>query len=286
LPNRAVLRLRPDFASSAVVTADAESRFGVPTDELPRCRQELASGGINLIGFHVFSGSQVLDANGVITHLRGTIDLALRAAETLGIDLEFINLGGGFGIPYANNDEELNLSKIGEELESLLERVAPARLALELGRYLVAQAGWYLTSVVSHQTHQGRPAVIVDGGTHQRADMCGLNLRHKANPPVVLNASASPLTATDVLGCLSLPADVLAEASLLPKLSPGDVLAFANAGAYGLWSSPAMFHGYPLPAEVAFDSESIELMRSPRSARSILEDQNHLLKKGVVADST
>jgi len=102
----------------------------------------------------------------------------------------------------------------------------------------------------------------------------------------VLNASASPLTATDVLGCLSLPADVLAEASLLPKLSPGDVLAFANAGAYGLWSSPAMFHGYPLPAEVAFDSESIELMRSPRSARSILEDQNHLLKKGVVADST
>ena len=203
----------------------------------------------------------------------------------MGIELEFINLGGGFGVPYANKEEELNLAPIGEALESLIERVAPARLALELGRYLVAQAGWYLTSVVGRQTHQGRTAVVVDGGTHQRADLCGLGLRRRANPPVALDAPSTPTRATDVLGCLSLPADVLAESSLLPVLSPGNILAFANAGAYGLGSSPAMFHGYPLPAEIAFDADAIQLMRRPRTARSILEDQNHVVKQGVAADS-
>ena len=78
---------------------------------------------------------------------------------------------------------------------------------------------------------------------------------------------------------------MLAESSPLPVLSPGNILAFANAGAYGLWSSPAMFHGYPLPAEIAFDAETIELMRRRRSAHSILENQTHVVKKGFVADS-
>src|SRR5437660_10263636 len=126
---------------------------------------------------------------------------------------------------------------------------------LELGRYIVAQSGWYLTTVIAQQTHQGRPAVVVDGGTHQRGDMCGLGLRRKAFAPAVLTATAtgSPvLTPTDVLGCLSLPSDVLVESSLLPPLSPGDVLAFPNAGAYGLAASPTLFHGRPPPAELAF----------------------------------
>ena len=137
---------------------------------------------------------------------------------------------------------------------TLVDRGAPARVVLELGRYLVAEAGWYLTSVVGHQTFQGRQAIVVDGGVHQRADMCGLCLRTDQSPPLVLassssDSSSSDTTPTDILGCLSLPDDVLLEASPLPKLSPGDVLAFGNAGAYGMWSSPAIFHGSPLPAE-------------------------------------
>jgi diaminopimelate decarboxylase len=285
LPNRAVIRLRPDFESSAVVVAGPDCRFGVPPEELPECREEVASSGINVIGFHVFAGSQVLDAAGVIGHMQGAINLSLRAADILDISLEFINLGGGFGIPYKSVEEELWLAPIGEELDSLIRQVAPARMALELGRYLVAQAGWYLTSVVGHQTHQGREAVIVDGGTHQRADMCGLGLRTQAAPPLVLNAADGPLSPTDVLGCLSLPADVMAEAALLPSLAPGNVLAFANAGAYGMWSSPAMFHAYPLPAEFAFDGTTIEVMRSPQPARSILDGQNHVIRKELTVDS-
>jgi len=88
-----------------------------------------------------------------------------------------------------------------------------------------------------------------------------------------------------VLGCLSLPADMLAQASLLPELSAGDTLAFANAGAYGVWSSPAMFHGSPLPAEVAFDETGIQLMRERKPAQSILDGQKHVVSSNIVSHS-
>ena len=275
--NRLVLRLRPDFASSAVVTAGRESRFGFTNDDLRRCRPSIKTNGTDVIGFHVFAGSQVLRAEHVIEHLRGAFELSLRAADVLGITPTLFNLGGGFGISYAADGEELDLAPIGDALRALADRARPARLVLELGRYLVAQAGWYLTSVLGQQDHQGRPAVVVDGGTHQRADLCGLCLRTKARAPEALDAPGSSRMPTDVLGCLSLPADVLAESSLLPPLVPGNVLAFANAGAYGLWSSPALFHGSPLPAEVAFDGSLIQLMRERQPARSILEGQRHVV---------
>jgi diaminopimelate decarboxylase len=276
LRNRIVLRLRPDFGSEAVVTAGRESRFGFTADDLRRFRPVVESTGVDVIGFHVFAGSQVMHAEKAIAHLRGAFDLSRRAADGLGITPRLFNLGGGFGIPYAACDQELDLRPIADQLAKMVDLARPVRLVLELGRYLVAQSGWYLTTVLGHQDHQGRLAVVVDGGTHQRADMCGLCLRSKAKPPVVLDGETSGITPTDVLGCLSLPADVMAESSLLPRLSPGQVLAFANAGAYGLWSSPAMFHGSPLPAELAFDETNIYVMRERQPARSILAGQRHV----------
>jgi diaminopimelate decarboxylase len=207
------------------------------------------------------------------------VDQALRTGDALGISPEVLNLGGGFGIPYGPDDAELELEPIAAELRSLRARVPHAHLVIELGRYLVAKAGWYLTTVIAQQTHQGRPAVVVDGGSHQRGDLCGLGLRRRAFAPVVLTGQTPPLMPTDVLGCLSLPSDVLAEAKPLPPLAPGDVLAFPNAGAYGLTASPTLFHGHPAPAEVAFSGTTLELIRGRRSPRSILEGQQRLASR-------
>jgi diaminopimelate decarboxylase len=273
---RALLRLRPDFRSFAQCSAGPDSRFGVPLAEVSRCREYLTSRKVRVVGFHVFSGSQVLDAAAVSHHLRGGLELSLRAAEMLGIAPEVIDLGGGFGIPYGPADREMDLAAVGEEMASLAERAAPARLMVELGRYVVAPAGWYLTSVIARQTHGGRPAVVVDGGSHQRGDMCGLGLRQKAFAPVVLDARSSIRTPTDALGCLSLPGDVLAEARLLPMLALGDVLAFPNAGAYGLGASPFSFHAHPAPAEVAFEGSRIAVLRARQPIRSVLEGQARL----------
>jgi diaminopimelate decarboxylase len=283
LPYRALLRLRPDFGSAAAVATGAGSRFGIVLDDLPRCREYLAA-GVRVVGFHVFCGSQVLDAAGIVRHLRGSLELSLRAADRLGIVPEVLNLGGGFGIPYGPEEEELDLAPVAEELASLVHQASPAQIVLELGRYLVAQAGWYLTTVVARQTHAGREAVVVDGGTHQRADVCGLSLRTRAAPPLVLRKGCAPRIPTDVLGCLSSPADILAAAAPLPVLSPGDVLAFPNAGAYGLSASPTLFHCYPVPAEVAFEGATIEPMRSRLPARSLLEGQARLRQVGAVGD--
>ena len=281
LSNPVVLRLRPDFGSCAVVPAGSESRFGFTCTELQACQDYLPDCGLDVIGFHVFAGSQVLAAEKLNEHLRGSLDLSLRAADTLGVVPKYFNLGGGFGIPYGDAPP-LDLPIVCDTLAKLVDEAGQARLVLELGRYLVAEAGWYLTSVMGHQTFQGRPAVIVDGGVHQRADMCGLCLRTNQSPPVVLTHNdASTQKPTDVLGCLSLPDDVMLEAASLPPLTAGDVLAFSNAGAYGLWSSPALFHGSPLPAEAAFDGPTIHLMRERRPAVSILDGQRHVARETI-----
>jgi aldehyde dehydrogenase (NAD+) len=292
LPHRALLRLRPDFPCTAVCTAGPDSRFGLPFDELDSCRKHIGPGGLRVIGFHVFAGSQVLDAAAVVRHLRGALDESLRAAEVLGLAPEVIDVGGGFGVPYAPGEPELDLGPIGEALHAIVQAARHSRIFMELGRYLVAQSGWYLTSVLALQhigslagasglcPQGGRKAVVVDGGTHQRGDMCGIGLRHKATP-VSLGDRTDPVSLTDVLGCLSHPADVLAEAYPLPPLAPGDVVAFPNAGAYGLCASAWSFNGHPIAAEVVFDGQRIETIRSRPPTRAVLEGQVRLRNEGM-----
>jgi diaminopimelate decarboxylase len=289
LCHRALLRLRPDFPCQAVCTAGPDSRFGLLFDELEHCREYISPSpqplspegrgvgvrGIRIIGFHVFAGSQVLDAAAVVQHLRGALDESRRAAEVLDLAPEVIDLGGGFGVPYAPGEPELDLGLISEALHAIVQEVPRSRVFMELGRYFVAQSGWYLTSVLALQRQAGRKAIVVDGGTHQRGDMCGIGLRHKATP-VSLADRPGPASPTDVLGCLSHPGDVLAEAYPLPPLAPGDVVAFPNAGAYGLCASPWSFNGHPITAEVVFEGQRIETIRCRPPTRAVLEGQVRL----------
>lgn len=101
-----------------------------------------------------------------------------------------------------------------------------------------------------------------------------MSLRQRGAPPLVLaSRQLGPTTPTDILGCLSLPSDVLAEATPLPPLEPGDVLAFPNAGAYSFAASPWAFHAHPAPAEIAFSGASLQPLRPRRPAESVLEGQ-------------
>jgi aldehyde dehydrogenase (NAD+) len=282
LANPMVLRLRPDFRCMAVCTTGSDSRFGLPFEDLARCREYIGKAGMRVVGFHIFAGSQVLDAAAIVYHLHNALEQSLRAADVLKVSPEIIDLGGGFGVPYGPGESELDLGPIGEELHALVARAAPARIIMELGRYLVGPSGWYLTRVLSLTTKAERTAVVVDGGTHQRGDMCGIGLRHKASPFALESRADAPVP-TDVLGCLSHPGDVLAEAYPLPTLSPGDVIAFPNAGAYGLCASYWSFNGHPAPAEVVFDDTRIETIRSRQPARAVLEGQVQLRPPETVA---
>lgn len=281
VPNRILLRLRPDFGSRACCGVDSESRFGIPFDQLAACREVSERAGAAVAGFHVFSGSQMSDAATVIHHLVESGKLVMRAADAMAVTPEVVNLGGGFGVPYGARDQELDLDAIGTALSTIVEQFRPARVVLELGRYLVAQAGWYLTTVVGHQTLRGRPAAVVDGGVHHRADICNLGVFARGAPPLVLRDShVHETTPTDVLGCLCLPYDVLLEAVPLPSVNVGDVLALPNGGAYGLSAAPITFLSHPGPAEVAFEGSDFELLRARETTAALLRGQSHLRHVG------
>lgn len=257
-----LLRLRPDYKVSACMPAGHASRFGIGVDEFAACDAILrASDSLAVRGFHVFAGSQILDAGAVVSHLEQAAALARRAADALHVVPEIINVGGGFGVPYGPEEHELDLETVAATLDHVAAKIAPARLTIELGRYLVAQAGWYLTTVVATRPSP-QSSVVVDGGSHQRADLCGIGLCTTAQPPVVLNdPHRKPSAAVDVLGCLCLPTDVLAEAAMLPPLSAGDILAFPNAGAYGLTAAPTHFLSHASPPEIGFEDDRTAVLR-------------------------
>jgi len=267
--NPVLLRLRPDYPVPGDMPSGPAPRFGIPLTELPATAPYLG-GQVRCAGFHVHGGSQILDAHQAARQLADAHELAARAAGLLGLAPAMLNLGGGFGVPYSAGDTELDLDQVAAALRSVIGRCGRAEVTLELGRYLVADAGWYLTTVVHKQSFAAGPAFVVDGGVHHRPDLCGLDLACRLEP-VLLGSRAAGLaplgtpdgrTATAVLGCLCLPWDVLAYAAPLPGLRAGDVLAFPAAGAYGLTAAPAGFLGHRLPAEVALDGGELTLLPS------------------------
>lgn len=269
-----LLRLRPEFRDPDLGNMGAFSRFGIPYGDLIQHSGVFLNSGLRIAGFHVYSGSQILDVRQVIRSLRQAFELCDRAATCTGVVPQRLSLGGGFGIPYASGEQELNLEPIGEELARMSASIAPARISLELGRYLVGPCGWYITSVVAVQSCNSRPAVVVDGGVHHRADICGLNLASRGLPPTVLTGEQDgPLSATNVLGCLCLPNDVLAVDCPLPTLCAGNILAFPNSGAYGLSAAPVGFLGHATPVEVAVDGDKLSIARPRGRATDILRNQ-------------
>jgi diaminopimelate decarboxylase len=270
---RLLLRLRPDYQTRAVVDMGPSGRFGIPFDELDEVRSLLRRPGVEVVGFHVFSGSQILGGQQVAANLRGAFAAAQRAGSVLGLEPSVIGPGGGFGVPYGPGQPALDLLPVAHELAMQRAQAPDVRLLVELGRYLVAPAGYYLTGVLGAQTRRSGAAVVVDGGKHQRTDLCGLDLAQRGWPPVPLTRIGEPTAPTDVLGCLCLPEDVLAEGAALPALKSGDVLAFTNAGAYGFSAAPLRFISHQAPPEVAFDGERIYPLRHRAAPDEVLRDQ-------------
>ncbi len=170
----------------------------------------------------------------------------------------YVNLGGGFGIPYSDRDEPLDVDRVGELLRTLVDDVVlkalpSARVVLELGRFLVGEAGVYVTRVVDRKVSRGTTYLVVDGGMHHQLAASGnLGQVIRRNYPIAIGnrlADAPTLTA-DIVGSLCTPLDVLGTSVELPDAGPGDLVVVFQAGAYGLTASPTRFLGHPAPAEV------------------------------------
>ncbi|QNJ92817.1 pyridoxal-dependent decarboxylase, exosortase A system-associated [Mycolicibacterium fluoranthenivorans] len=257
---RVALRVNPDFRvkGSGMRMGGGPQQFGVDVEQVPHLLARLVAAEVDFLGFHVFAGSQNLDAAILGEAQRRTVDLIVALAERLPAPIRYVNLGGGFGIPYFAKDIPVDLDAIGANLAELMAtRIAAnlpeAAVVVELGRYLVGECGIYVTRVVDRKHSRGRDYLVVDGGMHHQLAASGNfgQVIRRNYPIAVGNRMDEPTAGTvTVVGCLCTPLDLLGDEVALPPADIGDLIVLFQAGAYGLTASPTAFLGHPHPAEV------------------------------------
>jgi len=253
------LRVNPDFqvGHSGMRMGGRAAPFGVDADQVPALLRELDAREVALAGFHIFWGSQCLHAGTIIEAQRQSANLILRLASSLRQPLRFVNLGGGFGIPYFSGETPLNVKAVCEAMQDwlppLCERLPGTTPILELGRYLVGEAGIYVCRVIDRKVSRGRTFVITDGGLHHHLAASGnFGQVLRRNFPVLIGnrPDGASRERCHVVGCLCTPLDRLADEVELPEAHIGDLVVVKQSGAYARSASPVHFLSHPEPVEM------------------------------------
>jgi diaminopimelate decarboxylase len=253
------IRINPDFElkTSGMKMGGGPKPFGVDAERVPAMLEALGSLPLDFMGFHIFSGSQNLRPEAIIEAQTKTFQLAFRLAEAAPIPLRWLNIGGGLGVPYFPGEQRLDLAPIAANLEPLLteaqERLPGAEIVMELGRYLVAEAGIYVCQVVDRKVSRGETFLITNGGLHHHLAASGNfgQVIRKNYPVCIGNRVASPVPEpVSVVGPLCTPLDILADKMALSPAYPGDLVVVFQSGAYGYSASPLDFLSHPHPAQV------------------------------------
>lgn len=256
---RLAIRVNPpfDLKGSGMKMGGGAKPFGVDADRVPALARMVIAAGAEWRGFHIFAGSQALDAAAIADTQAQTLALAARLAEESGAPLPHCNLGGGFGIPYFPGDVPVDLAAIGAALEDRFAALPPVleqtAFCIELGRFLVGESSVYLTRIVDRKESHGETFLIVDGGLHHQLAASGnFGTVVRRNYPVAIATrfDAPVEEEASVVGCLCTPLDRLAEKGGFPRAEPGDLVAVFCAGAYGATASPASFLGQGPAGEV------------------------------------
>lgn len=256
---RLAVRVNPDFdlKGSGMKMGGGAKPFGVDADAVPALVRSLIAADADWQGFHIFAGSQALDAAAIAETQAQTVQLAARLAEAAGAPPPMVNLGGGLGVSYFPGDTPVDVTAVGAMLgETLNARdavLADSRFAMELGRWLVAEAGVYLTRIVDRKTSHGETFLVTDGGLHHQLAASGNfgTVIRRNYPIAVANHFGREATETvTVVGCLCTPLDRLGDQVALPRADVGDLIAIFQAGAYGASASPSAFLGQGPAVEI------------------------------------
>jgi len=256
---RLAVRVNPDFElrGSGMKMGGGAKPFGIDAERVPALIRTIVAAGAQWHGLHIFSGSQALSAEAVSEAQANALELAARLAESAGVPLPHCNLGGGFGIPYFAGDVPLDIAAVGAALEewftALPDALRETEFCIELGRYLVGEAGVYLTRIVDRKISHGETYLVTDGGLHHQLAASGnFGTVVRRNYPVAIAShyGAEPVEEANIVGCLCTPLDRLADKAPVPHAEEGDLVAVFCAGAYGASASPAMFLGQGPAREV------------------------------------
>ena len=255
---RIAIRVNPSFElkGSGMKMGGGAKPFGVDADQVPELARHVIGQGAEWRGLHIFTGSQALSEEAIIESQRNILKLAGELSDEIGVTLPKLNLGGGFGIPYFPNDTALDLAPIGSALGDMLKELpaglADTQLCLELGRYLVGEAGVYLTRIIDRKVSHGTTYLVTDGGLHHQLAASGnFGTVVRRNYPLAIASryECEAEEVANVVGCLCTPLDRLADLAELPRAEVGDIVAVFCAGAYGASASPSAFLGQGPAAE-------------------------------------
>jgi diaminopimelate decarboxylase len=253
------VRVNPDFdlKGSGMRMGGGAKPFGVDSARVPDLVRHIIAAGADWRGFHIFAGSQALDADAISETQGQTIALAATLADEIGAVPPLVNIGGGMGVPYFPGDKAVDTLAVGERLEQFLadraDILSDTIFAMELGRYIVAEAGVYLTRVVDRKTSHGEVYLVTDGGLHHQlaaSGNFGTVVRRNYAVAIASRYGEEADEVQSVVGCLCTPLDKLGDQVLLPRGDVGDLVAVFMAGAYGASASPAAFLGHPAPKEM------------------------------------
>jgi diaminopimelate decarboxylase len=249
---RLAVRVNPSFdlKGSGMKMGGGAKQFGVDAERVPALVERIIGSGADWRGFHIYAGSQALSADAIIAMQAQTLSLVAELTEAIGVAPPHVNLGGGFGIPYFPGDEPLDIGAVGaalgEAFDALPAALTDTHFCIELGRYLVGEAGVYLTRIVDRKISHGEVFLITDGGLHHQLAASGnFGTVIRRNYPVAIATKfdATLQEVASVVGCLCTPLDKLSDQAHLPRAEVGDLVAIFCAGAYGASASPANFLG-------------------------------------------
>jgi diaminopimelate decarboxylase len=257
VPARVAVRVNLPFElkASGMKMSGGAKQFGVDADQVPAMLRRIASAGLAFEGFHCFAGSQNLRAEAIVEAQQQSYALARTWLEHFPAPLRWLNLGGGFGIPYSSRDQPLDLAPVSDALHALSARAGSdfgpqARLVVELGRYLVGEAGIYVCRVLDRKLSRGKVFLVTDGGMHHHLAASGnFGQVMRRNYPIAINRAAGQTEKATVVGPLCTPLDLLGDDVELEQAGPGDLVVVFQSGAYGRSASPRQFLGHPDVAE-------------------------------------
>ena len=256
---RLAVRVNPDFdlKGSGMRMGGGAKPFGVDASRVPALCKAIIASGADWRGLHIFAGSQSLDSSAIIETQGQTLALAQQIADEVGTAPPLVNLGGGFGVPYFSGDAPVDIGAIGAALGAhplyAAMEAAGTGFAIELGRWLVAEAGIYVTRIIDKKVSHGETFLVTDGGLHHQLAASGnFGTVVRRNYPIAIAEKFGAKADGDVhvVGCLCTPLDKLGDQVALPDTDVGDLVVIFLAGAYGRSASPSAFLGHPPAAEL------------------------------------
>jgi len=265
-------RINPlESSDSAEKMTGKPSRFGIDIEELPACLDKATQDGFKINGIHLYLGSQILSDEQLIANYRVGLNIISEHYDKFytAKKIDYI-FGGGFGIPYKDDDPTINPEYIAKRFKELrVEYGLQDKIVtrFELGRYIIGNAGRYLAKVVDIKVSRGEKFITLDGGVNHFMRYVMTEANHRVS---LLNSISKDLEAAEICGQTCTPYDVISISDMPKNIAIGDVIVLEDAGAYGWSMGIQNFLSFPSCAEVVFDHEKYKVVRRQSTFQDIM----------------